>query len=192
MKTWMCLICGYIYEEAKGDPDSGIAPGTAWADVFPGSTVDPDVARIWGALLGGAVGYVIGGILGRSVVRLLESAPTWFQERTGPQLFAGGFGIAVGVLVGGVVAAPFVALLPGFIAWPLAALVVLVLAVASGTVFAARADDIAGFGRRTRISPRPPRSTDRAFVVDSSAGGRNSDHAQAWLQPLDHCRSHQH
>ena len=33
MKTWMCLICGYIYSEAKGDPDSGIAPGTAWPDV---------------------------------------------------------------------------------------------------------------------------------------------------------------
>ncbi len=32
-KTWMCLICGWIYDEAVGDPDSGIAPGTAWADV---------------------------------------------------------------------------------------------------------------------------------------------------------------
>jgi len=29
----MCLICGYVYDEAKGDPDSGIEPGTAWADV---------------------------------------------------------------------------------------------------------------------------------------------------------------
>ena len=33
MKTWMCLICGYIYDEAKGDPDSGIEPGTPWEDV---------------------------------------------------------------------------------------------------------------------------------------------------------------
>ena len=32
-KTWMCLICGWIYDEAAGDPDHGIAPGTAWADV---------------------------------------------------------------------------------------------------------------------------------------------------------------
>ncbi len=32
-KTWMCLICGWIYDEATGDIDSGIAPGTAWADV---------------------------------------------------------------------------------------------------------------------------------------------------------------
>lgn len=32
-KTWMCLICGWIYDEAAGDPDHGIAPGTAWVDV---------------------------------------------------------------------------------------------------------------------------------------------------------------
>jgi rubredoxin-NAD+ reductase len=33
MKTWMCLICGFVYDEAKGDPDSGIEPGTLWEDV---------------------------------------------------------------------------------------------------------------------------------------------------------------
>ena len=32
-KTWMCLICGWIYDEAAGDPEHGLAPGTAWADV---------------------------------------------------------------------------------------------------------------------------------------------------------------
>ena len=33
LKTWQCIVCGFIYEEAKGDPDHGIAAGTAWADV---------------------------------------------------------------------------------------------------------------------------------------------------------------
>ncbi len=33
MKKYMCLICGYIYEEEFGDPESGIAPGTKWEDV---------------------------------------------------------------------------------------------------------------------------------------------------------------
>ena len=32
-KTWMCLICGWIYDEAAGLPEEGIAPGTPWADV---------------------------------------------------------------------------------------------------------------------------------------------------------------
>ena len=27
-KTWMCLICGWIYDEAAGAPDHGVAPGT--------------------------------------------------------------------------------------------------------------------------------------------------------------------
>lgn len=29
----MCIVCGFVYDEALGDPDSGIAPGTSWADV---------------------------------------------------------------------------------------------------------------------------------------------------------------
>lgn len=31
--TWMCLICGYIYDEAAGDEKAGIAPGTRWEDI---------------------------------------------------------------------------------------------------------------------------------------------------------------
>lgn len=30
-KTWMCLICGWIYDEAAGSPEHGIAPQTPWA-----------------------------------------------------------------------------------------------------------------------------------------------------------------
>ncbi len=30
---YICDICGYVYDEAVGDPDNGIAVGTAWADV---------------------------------------------------------------------------------------------------------------------------------------------------------------
>ncbi|SUA93091.1 rubredoxin [Pandoraea pulmonicola] len=32
-KSWICLICGWIYNEAEGAPDDGLAPGTRWADV---------------------------------------------------------------------------------------------------------------------------------------------------------------
>jgi rubredoxin len=30
---YMCEPCGYIYDPAEGDPDSGIAPGTAFEDL---------------------------------------------------------------------------------------------------------------------------------------------------------------
>jgi len=33
MKAYMCVICGYVYEEAEGDPEAGIVPGTKWEDI---------------------------------------------------------------------------------------------------------------------------------------------------------------
>jgi rubredoxin len=30
---WVCVICGWVYDEAAGLPEEGIAPGTRWADV---------------------------------------------------------------------------------------------------------------------------------------------------------------
>lgn len=33
MKTYVCSVCGYVYDEAAGDPDQGLAPGTVWEDV---------------------------------------------------------------------------------------------------------------------------------------------------------------
>lgn len=32
-KKYMCLVCGWIYDEAKGEPDEGLAPGTRWEEV---------------------------------------------------------------------------------------------------------------------------------------------------------------
>ena len=33
MKTFVCIVCGFLYDEATGRPEDGIAPGTKWADV---------------------------------------------------------------------------------------------------------------------------------------------------------------
>ena len=33
MKRWQCQMCGFIYDEAGGLPDHGIAPGTLWEDI---------------------------------------------------------------------------------------------------------------------------------------------------------------
>ncbi len=30
MKKWKCSICEYIYDPAKGDPENGVKPGTAF------------------------------------------------------------------------------------------------------------------------------------------------------------------
>ena len=33
MKKWMCMNCGWIYEQELGDPAGDIEPGTAWDDI---------------------------------------------------------------------------------------------------------------------------------------------------------------
>lgn len=40
MKKYVCDVCGYVYDPAVGDPDSGIAAGTAFEDI-PDSWVCP-------------------------------------------------------------------------------------------------------------------------------------------------------
>jgi rubredoxin len=57
-KSWRCQTCGYVYDERKGDPDEGLAPGTRWADI-PGDWICPvcgtaksdfDMVELLGAL----------------------------------------------------------------------------------------------------------------------------------------------
>ena len=44
-KTYMCLICGFIYDEAAGIPEEGIAAGTLWVDIPPNWTCPECGAR---------------------------------------------------------------------------------------------------------------------------------------------------
>ena len=36
MDKYVCIICGYVYDPAEGDPEGGIAPGTAFEDIPDG------------------------------------------------------------------------------------------------------------------------------------------------------------
>ncbi|MFA4905996.1 MAG: rubredoxin [Candidatus Margulisiibacteriota bacterium] len=40
MKKYVCKVCGYVYDPAKGDPDGNIAPGTAF-ESLPDTWVCP-------------------------------------------------------------------------------------------------------------------------------------------------------
>jgi rubredoxin-NAD+ reductase len=33
LRRWLCEACGLVYDEARGDPDSGLAPGTRFEDI---------------------------------------------------------------------------------------------------------------------------------------------------------------
>jgi rubredoxin len=34
MEKWECLVCGYVYDPAVGDPTQNIAPGTKFEDIL--------------------------------------------------------------------------------------------------------------------------------------------------------------
>jgi len=40
-RVWQCALCAFTYDEARGMPEDGIAPGTRWEDV-PASWTCPD------------------------------------------------------------------------------------------------------------------------------------------------------
>jgi len=33
MEKWVCNVCGWVYDPAIGDPDSGVEPGTAFESI---------------------------------------------------------------------------------------------------------------------------------------------------------------
>ena len=45
MKKYVCVVCGWVYDPEVGDPEGGIAPGTAFEDI-PDDWVCPLCERI--------------------------------------------------------------------------------------------------------------------------------------------------
>ena len=43
MKRYMCVICGFIYDEEKGLPEEGIPPKTKW-EQLPDDWICPECA----------------------------------------------------------------------------------------------------------------------------------------------------
>lgn len=160
---------------------------TATAAGFMVGSKIGDSSAVVGATIGAGLGYVIGGAFGRLVRRALDVAPSAIVPRvSGPQLFAGAFGIGLGVIVGLAVGFPIIALMPPEVGWPLASLIVLLIASFAGKVFAARAEELlasVGLSERKPIATHRLGSDPESFLVDSSAAidGRVLDLARTGL-----------
>lgn len=156
------------------------------AGFMVGRSIDEQSAIV-GAIIGAGVGYVFGGAFGRLVGRALEVAPMVVVPRfNGPQLFAGAFGLVLGLITGLAMGLPIVLLMPPEIGWPLAALIVLLAASFAGTVFAARAEELlasVGLRAKTPLATHRLGHDPQAYVIDSSAAidGRILDLARAGL-----------
>lgn len=149
---------------------AGFVVGRAVPGWFDAAAVDPDAAIVVGALVGAGVGYVAGGLAGRLVRKGLDRAPEIAAGASGPQLFAGTFGLLAGLVIGVVVSVPLILLLPAVVGWPSSALAVLVLAAFGSRVFAARSSDLlAVAGLRPSRIPAAAANGAPSYLIDSSA-----------------------
>jgi uncharacterized protein YacL len=143
--------------------------------------------EVLGAVVGAGSGYVLGGGFGRLVRRALKLAPKAIApSKTGAEILAGSIGFTVGMLIGLVLSIPLIVFLPELYAWPLAALIVLLVAAFGGRLFIARSQGMLGSVGLRAKTPLPSHSLGaemRSYVLDSSAAidGRIFDLARSGL-----------
>ncbi|MDP8971359.1 MAG: TRAM domain-containing protein [Actinomycetota bacterium] len=138
--------------------------------------------RLLLTVLGAAVGYVIGGVLGRLAVGRIDAAERNLQRVSSAELLAGSFGGFVGLGVAGALTWPLLLLEARALGLPLAMLIVVLLAGTGVRVGMARGGDLL---RYQGVSGRPavasPSHGPCAKIVDTSAlvDGRLVDVCQA-------------
>ena len=149
------------------------ALGFEIAPALGASGLDPEEIRILGAVIGAGIGYVGGGVVGRSFRQGLSDAPRQIaRQLSGAQLFTGAFGMMVGIVVGSMLALPIVLILPVTVGWPIAGLLVFLMGAIAARVFAARSDDLMaslGLGSRRPLVSRRIEQSERSFMLDTSA-----------------------
>lgn len=151
----------------------GFQLGEVFVDRYPDVAGVSSTPSVIGAVLGAGLGYVGGGIFGRGFSARLDTVPERLTARvSGPSLFAGAFGLVIGLLLGSILSIPIVVFLPSVIGWLVAALVVLLITLAAIRIFTARADDllaVAGLRRRGPLRSLSLEEGERANLIDSSA-----------------------
>lgn len=153
----------------------GFQSGKMFVQWFPKAGANLDVATVVGALLGAAIGYVAGGVLGRTIRSGLEKTPQLFAKTSGPELFAGAFGAILGLLAGVVISIPAVVFIPALVGWSVAALVVIVSSAFGAKLFASRSHELlTATGLRARDPLRiagsmNEKTAGNAYLIDTSA-----------------------
>jgi uncharacterized protein YacL len=124
--------------------------------------------------LGAAIGYVIGGIVGRLTLRAVNGLEKELRRTPAPQLAGGVVGLVIGLLIAALLMLPFL-FLPVGITWPAIVFIYLVMVTLGFRLGQAKYEDIFAL---VGMKPRAV-STGRGdlHVIDTSAliDGRVSD-----------------
>ena len=130
---------------------------------------------VLGALIGACTGYVAGGLIGRVVLRGFGSLEASVERTPASSLLAGGLGAALGGLVGVGLSLPLFFVFSWQWAYPVAALVVFILASLVYRVASHKAEDLLALaGLSTRPLVRATRygneeAEAEAHLLDTSA-----------------------
>ncbi|HEX4655079.1 MAG TPA: hypothetical protein VH274_05000 [Mycobacteriales bacterium] len=120
-------------------------------------------------IVGSGLGYVVGGIFGRTIATTADRTEAALREVSADTLLAGALGLVCGVLTGAGIAWPLFFVPDPLIAMPLFGVVVAVLGYLGFRVGAAKRDGVlAMFGNRTGVAPRLGAPVILPQVVDSS------------------------
>ncbi len=147
---------------------AGYQLGTVVDDAL--SLADAETTRLLTSVLGALSGYLLGGFVGRAVVRGVETATSRLEVVPAAQLVAAGLGAALGALLGLVLLAPALVLPLQVVTVPIALLVALVFAYAGARLGAARGGELGRFvGVRGRLEVHTPSRGGGVKALDSSA-----------------------
>jgi len=133
-------------------------------------------------IVGSGIGFVVGGILGRSVAASADRTEAALREVSADTLLAGAIGLVCGVLLGGGIAWPLFFIPDPLIAIPLFGAVVAVLGYLGFRIGASKRDGVlAIFSGRTGVSPRdvPPSALPRVIDTSVAIDGRIVDVVRA-------------
>jgi uncharacterized protein YacL len=140
-----------------------------FSDRGHGNVLGPFNGLAVAIIVGSGIGFVVGGVFGRTVAASADRTEAALREVSADTLLAGALGLVCGVLTGGGIAWPLFFVPDPLIAIPLFGMVVAVLGYLGFRVGAAKRDGVlAIFGGRTGVAPRAASPVSLPRVVDSS------------------------
>jgi uncharacterized protein YacL len=122
-----------------------------------------------GVVLGSAIGYVLGGVLGRSTISVVRRTEAGLRDTPAEHIVAGVVGAVIGVLVAAGVTWPIFLLNRPILTIPFFAFVVVALGLLGYRLGASKRDSVLGmFGARVGMSGQPTAAAALPRIVDTS------------------------
>ena len=140
-----------------------------FSDHGHGTVLGPFNGLAVAIIVGSGIGYVVGGIFGRTIASTADATEAALREVSADTLVAGAIGLVAGVLTGAGIAWPLFFVPDPLIAIPLFGVVVAVLGYLGFRVGASKREGVlAMFGGRAGVAPRDSSPAAVPRVIDSS------------------------